>query len=578
MTIAVCVKPVPGKMIVDVTGKIIRENKSVINPLDKNALEEALRIKEKVGGTVDVFSMGVLSSSNVLKDALSMGADNVTLISDRVFAGSDTVATSYVLSKAVMNYDLIICGNYTTDSATGQVPVELASKLDIPMAINVVETEVFDKKIKCKCIIDEGYLIVELTLPALISVHKDINEPRISTIANILKAEKREIKILSSTDLKIDSNLCGINGSPTRVATINNVEKNSACTFFEGSLEEQTKKLAEIIKSSLVKEEDKKRVFFEPIKNQENDIFVLCEISNNKICSKSLELLAKAYELSLSLNKGITAVVISEDKVLLNEFFKYGANKVFYVKKSDYYQEAEILTDLVLDLKPEIFLFGKTFNSKIISAFIAGKLDTGLAGDCADFGISSDKLLIQRRIVYGGTKMADIICQVKRPQMATFVGKVSNLMYNENNTGEIIRYEKYTNHASKVKIADVILNENLSMAKFIVACGNGVKNKEILEVLAKKLNGVVVASRKAVDNGVLPYQSQVGLTGKYVAPNVYLACGISGAMEHMIGINSNVIIAINVDKEAPIFKYANFGIVGDINEVIPLIIRKMEEK
>ncbi|HUN55017.1 MAG TPA: electron transfer flavoprotein subunit beta/FixA family protein [Smithella sp.] len=231
MNIIVCIKQVPGITDVQIDPEdntLVRENiPSIVNPFDMYAIEEGLRLKEAHGGRVTVISMGPPQVASALKDALGMGADDAVLLTDRAFAGADSWATAYTLSLAVKmmgEFDIIICGRQAIDGDTGQVGPGLARQLGINQLTYISKIKEIDpsgKTITVERLLEEGREIVEAGLPALITVVKDINQPRLATVANIRKASRIKIKVMSAADLTgVDVNRLGINGSPTKVIKI----------------------------------------------------------------------------------------------------------------------------------------------------------------------------------------------------------------------------------------------------------------------------------------------------------------------------------------------------------------------
>ena len=263
MNIIVCIKQVPATTEVKMnteTNTIIREGvESIINPFDMYAIEEGLRIKEKKGGKVTVLSMGIPSVAELMREAISLGVDDAVLLSDRAFAGADTLATSYTLSKGIKkigNYDLIICGKQATDGDTAQVGPSLAEKLGIPHTTYVRKIEeIEDNYIRCQRLTDDGYEVVEMPLPALITVVKEINEPRLPSLKNMMRAKKAIITVWNSDDINADKNLCGLKGSPTQVIKTFTPIHNIKSEFLEGTPEEQAKKLADKLLSMHFKQE-----------------------------------------------------------------------------------------------------------------------------------------------------------------------------------------------------------------------------------------------------------------------------------------------------------------------------------
>ena len=246
LNIVVCIKQVPETTEVqfdEETGRLKREGvAAIINPFDEYAIEEALRLKEKHGGVVKVITMGPPWAADALRDAIAMGADEGWLATDRVFGGADTWATSLTLARCIEKmgpYDLIICGLKTTDGDTGQTGPEMAEHLDIPHVCYVSEIkELKDRKLTLRRNLDEGVETLEAKLPLLLSVGKDINQPRLATLRGRLKAKKAEIREITNKDLSLDPKTIGLDGSYTRVVKIFEPTVHEAGEIVEGTVDE----------------------------------------------------------------------------------------------------------------------------------------------------------------------------------------------------------------------------------------------------------------------------------------------------------------------------------------------------
>lgn len=255
MNIVVCIKQVPDTSEVRInpeTNTLIRDGvPTIINPYDMHALEAGLYIKEKVGGKVFVLTMGPPQAESALRDAISIGADEAVLLSDKAFAGSDTWATAYTLSKAIskIGADIIICGKQAIDGDTAQVGPEIAEFLDIPHVAYIRKIEdVKQDSIRVQRMMDEGYDIVESALPVLLTVVKELNQPRLPSLKGKMAAKKAEIKKLGLKDLEINENDTGLKGSPTQVKNIFAPDARTGRRMLYGSAEEQVNQLVEELK------------------------------------------------------------------------------------------------------------------------------------------------------------------------------------------------------------------------------------------------------------------------------------------------------------------------------------------
>jgi electron transfer flavoprotein beta subunit len=251
MNIIVCIKQVPDAKDVRLdpkTNTLAREGvESIMNPFDRHALEEAVRLKEQHGGTVTVVSMGPPQAETVLREAVACGADAAVLVSDRAFAGADTWATTYTLGKAIMKngpFDLIVCGKQAIDGDTAQVGPGLAKRLDIPYVSYVRKITGFERGVlSLQRLMDDGYDEVEIPLPGLLTVVKEINEPRVPSLKGKMKAKSLSIKTLNAEDIGADPDSIGLPGSTTQVVKVFSPQFKGERAMLEGSVDEQVEQL-----------------------------------------------------------------------------------------------------------------------------------------------------------------------------------------------------------------------------------------------------------------------------------------------------------------------------------------------
>ncbi len=320
-------------------------------------------------------------------------------------------------------------------------------------------------------------------------------------------------------------------------------------------------------------------------------IWVFAEQKDGKVQEVAYELLGKAKELAGKLNSQVSAVLLGDSiKEETQKLIHYGADNVYLVEDpmlKDFLDEpyTEVLCYLIKEKKPEIILMGATTIGRAFASRVAARINTGLTADCTELDIDSEsKILLQTRPAFGGNIMATIHTEHHRPQMATVRHKVFKpLSVDTNRSGEVIQVVYPDKIVSRSKIIDIIKDEtqtvNLTDADIIVSGGRGLgkpENFNLIQELAEVLGAAVGASRAAVDAGWMPYSHQVRQTGRTVAPKIYFAIGISGAIQHQVGMRSaDLIIAINKDYHAPIFDIANYGIVGDLFEVVPELIKQI---
>jgi electron transfer flavoprotein alpha subunit len=325
------------------------------------------------------------------------------------------------------------------------------------------------------------------------------------------------------------------------------------------------------------------------------DVYVFAEQRDGKIQNVALELLGKARELADANKEKVVAILLGKNiKDKAPELIAAGADKVLVVDHDlleTYLTEpyTEAITQIIKEQKPSILLIGATTIGRDLGPRVSARNVTGLTADATKLEISDDEAHEFRmtRPAFGGNLMATILCKDNRPQMSTArPGVMQKLPADPSRKGEVVDYKVAFDEKkiSRVKIVKTVKEKkavtDIAAAKILVSGGRGVGNTEgfaKLEALAKELGGEVSSSRAMVDAGVMPADRQVGQTGKTVRPALYMACGISGAIQHLAGMEeSEYIIAINKDKFAPIFSVADLGIVGDLHKIVPMLTERLK--
>ena len=324
-------------------------------------------------------------------------------------------------------------------------------------------------------------------------------------------------------------------------------------------------------------------------------VFIFAEQRDGVIQKVSLELIGKARELADALGQSVVAVLLGSnitDKA--SELIRAGADEVIVVndeRLGEYLTApyAKAMVSVIDEYKPEIVLYGATSIGRDLAPRVSSMVHTGLTADCTKLEIDAEtKNLLMTRPAFGGNIMATIVCADHRPQMATVrPGVMQALEGDASRNGKITEHKvKFGADDEKVRILEVVKGDkrtvDITEAKVLVSGGRGVGSKEkfkMLYDLAGELGGEVASSRANVDAGIIERERQVGQTGKTVHPNLYIACGISGAIQHLAGMEeSEYIIAINKDASAPIFDVADLGIVGDLNVIVPKLIEALKNR
>ena len=333
-------------------------------------------------------------------------------------------------------------------------------------------------------------------------------------------------------------------------------------------------------------------------KNDYKNVFVFAEQREGVIQSVAFELLGKARDLADVLEEKVVAMLLGcgiNDQA--QALIEYGADEVIVVdtpELKDFLSEqySQAVSQIILDRKPHIVLYGATTIGRDLAPRLASRLKTGLTADCTKLEIlpvkDEEKEFCMTRPAFGGNLMATIVCPNNRPQMSTVrPGVMQKMERDASRKGVITEFApKFDTSKFKVKVVETIKADkemaDIAEAKILVSGGRGVHDKEgfnKLQALADVLGGQVASSRAMVDNGVMPHECQVGQTGKTVRPQLYMACGISGAIQHLAGMEeSDFIIAINKDKFAPIFSVADLGIVGDLHKIVPMLTERLKKE
>ena len=324
------------------------------------------------------------------------------------------------------------------------------------------------------------------------------------------------------------------------------------------------------------------------------DVWVFAEQRDGVIMPVVIELLGEGKKLANEVGCNLCAVLCGHHvEGLADQLFEYGADKVYVADHEElatYRTDAytKVINDAIEEYKPEIVLLGATHIGRDLGPCLAVKANTGLTADCTKLEIDpEDKKIKQTRPAFGGNLMATIVCPNHRPQMSTVrPGVMEKAAFEEGRKGELVKLNvEFKEGDIRTKVLEIVktMKDTVSLtdAEIIVSAGMGLgkpEGFELLKQLADKLGGIVAASRAAVDAGWIDHAYQVGQTGTTVKPKIYIACGISGAIQHVAGMqNSEQIIAINTNENAPIFEIADYGIVGDLYKVIPAIMEALDK-
>jgi electron transfer flavoprotein alpha subunit len=623
--------PLPSEMRMGEDGLMDRiKAKSIINIDCQFGLEAGLQLrKQHPDARLIVCSMGPKSFETSLRTAISMGYDEAYLLSDRKLGGSDTYATGLAISTMLKHLGftkdandpfIILAGRQTSDGDTAHVPSQVAESLGIPQA-TFVESVKSDGtgKVIAKRIIEGGYQMMKLPIPCVISLTPTGIPPRKPSLSGAIKARNSKITTFGIDEIGLGTEKIGINGSPTIVVkVVNIVSERPPIKMSEGHNEASLvdSLIANLKKGGNISEKKEKAVKKEierpdfPLKDFRNGargILTWAEITNGKISRPSLELLTPARNLAAQLGyetKVMTLVIGKNVSPFAQPLIEHGSDEVILVE-NDKLEEylvlpfSSVFAQVIKEKNPEIALFAATTSGRELAPRIGMKTDSGVTADCTGLAIGEyiDKkeeviykpILESRRPTYGESKLATILGFVC-PQISTARAGTFELPERiEGRKGRISAFNPEIN--DKDFVVEILKTErgegglqNLFNADIIIAGGRGATgdNLGLIQTLAEELkkqgvNAEWACSRPVVDEGVAEYARQIGQTGKTIRPKIYIAVGVSGAIQHIAGMKeSEKIIAIDHNPKAQIFRYADFGVVGEYTDIIPELIERVK--
>lgn len=614
MHIVVCVKQVPSVAAL----KFDREHKTLqregvpleINSFDLRALVWANEFKRLYPHSrITALSLGPPAAREALLDAVALGADRAVLLTDPVFRGSDTLATARALAAFLRSdpADLVLCGRYSVDAETSQVGPELAELLSIPHVSSVRHILVGPGAAQNPLIVeretDTGWEKIEIATPVLLTVTEGIAAERFPSKTEREHAAAREIRQLSAADIGVRAEEVGFAGSPTWVRDLMEVPGSRRQLVLEApSLPERTERLVTI----LIEEYGAFRAWSVPaasglaslppatVEVEPRDVLVLGEVRNGSIHPVTWELVAKALELAASTRGQVHAALFAErPSGFAQELLAHGVDRATVITGSacaSYlpWEHAERLVNLLHKIKPRFVLGPSTNYGRDVLPRLAARLGLGLTADCIDLSIDPDGSLVQYKPAFGGSIVATISSRVL-PEMATVRPGVFSAAARK--TSEVGQAQiEYVDSQSPVKNFHVRcldrgelpdLGVDLDHAEVVVGIGKGLgfEGIQLAQNFARKLGAAVCTTRDVADEGWLPRQLQVGLTGRSIAPKLYFALAIRGAFEHMVGVRrAGVIVAVNRNARAPVFRQSDLGLVADVQEALPLLEKALLER
>lgn len=571
MRVAVLVKQIPAIDGLDMRdGRLIRDGVELeVNAYCRRANAKAIELAGSDGEAV-VITMGPPSADDALREMLACGATRAIHLCDPAFAGADTIATARALAAAVRSqgeFDLVLCGLNSLDADTGQVGPEVAELLGLPFAAGARELEISGRSFQAVLESDNGRRTVRGELPVVLSTAERLCEPSKAAPELRLAVSAEQITCLTAADLEISPNEVGALGSPTRVRGVRLVESHRRQLVVETVADA----VAALVDSGAL--EARTELSLDGVPNSSGgtgpEVWALAE---SGMPAATSSLVGEAAVLAKDLSGRVTAIVPTECDAQLSCL---GADSaLFYPVGTEPEQLAAALAALAAEREPWAFLVEGTRTGRTLAARIAARNGWGLIGDAVGFEIAGDGRLVGLKPTLGGAMLAEIDSR-SSVQMATVRPSMlrprtprppTHIDHNglpiETAPRIVTRYDEPADEGYY----------DLLTAEAVIGVGRGVAPNDYreLEPLRQALGGAAVAAtRKVTDSGWLPRSRQVGVTGHAISPRLYIALGITGKLNHMIGVrNAGTVLAVNVDPRAPVFMHSDVGLVGDWRELV----------
>ena len=603
MKTAVCMKYVPmiARMQFDYEARtIVREGvPSEVNPFDVLGLVRAVELKSEPDDEVVVLTMGPPTAQEGLTSCLALGADRGVLITDRALAGSDTLATSRALALALQLEapDLIICGRNSTDGETGQVGPEVAELMGLPHVSHVrrLDLSADRRTAVVERITDEGLQTLECDLPAVICVTEGVAPELFPNRQQMEEAAEKPVGEVNCSMLSDDVSQFGAPGSPTWVNEIRLVEPNRlGVTLQEVTPEDAAKQIAQSVRERLAElESAEPESSGEPLPrypgSADRSVWVVAENTRDGLAHVTYEMLGKARDLTTITESEVVAVVISfGGEQHAPGLAAAGADRVLVIDNSSLgpvcsRAVGNVLAEAVRGETPYAILFASTADGRDLAARLAARLSLGLTGDAIDLEIDDEGQLVQLKPALGGNVVAPILSKTLPNLVTLRPGLLTPAVPEPDATATVEHLAAEPFDGADVRLIREEFQEDtegldLARARVVVGVGMGVGEENVAGVLeaARSLGASVATTRDVVHEGWLPQQLQVGISGRTIAPTVYIAVGIRGAFNHTVGLQrAGIIVAINQNRRATIFRSSDFGVVGTWQEFLPPLVEEL---
>lgn len=586
LRIAVVIKQVPRieSLVLEDSGRLRRSDVPLeMNAYCRRAVAKGVELARATNGRCTVATLGPPSADDVLREALAWGADSGVLLTDPCFAGSDTLATARALAALLERegpFDLVLVGRSSIDAETGQVGPELAQLLDLPFASAVrdLELDQSSSSVRVRCEEDDGGCEKIVRLPAVLAVAERLCDPAKVPPESRPQGTLSNLKWLNARDLA-STGPWGEDGSPTRVGALHNVVSRRGGLLCTGSIEERIESAVDLLTqrgaldpvtapgSSVVPTS-------EPPADSSDSSSAVCVVLEKERDQLARELLGAAATIAAA--NGAPVVAFAAAGFRADEMWSWGADEVVELRGLGAEEDvAEAIFRWAQWHTPHVVLAPGTTWGREVASRVAAQLGAGLIGDALELDRVGDRLRCLKPAC-GGSLLAEIT-STSHTQMATVRPGVLPIPEpraggHESRVSEIEMLTRgRVDVTSRWRDDDL---EALSRAGAVVGVGVGVDpdHYDVVRQLVTVLGGEMAATRRVTDRGWMPHSRQLGITGRSISPRLYVAIGLSGKLNHLVGLrNAGTILAVNSDATAPVFQGSDIGIVGDWREVVPML-------
>jgi electron transfer flavoprotein alpha subunit len=586
MRIAVLVKQVPRfeEMTLGPDGRLRRADVELeMNPYCRRAVAKAVELAaERAGSTVTVFTLGPEPAADTLREAIAWGLargvdiDGV-LVTDARFAGSDTLVTAKVLAAALRwdaPFDLVLAGRNSVDADTGQVPPQLAELLDLPFLTGVRHLTIDGRRVRARCEHDDGWLQAEVDLPAVLSCAERLVDPTKVDPAERARVPAERIRTIGAAAL---GPVPTGEASPTRVGPVRVLEVPRARILWAGDpLSEQVGKAVALLaeRGALRRQTQDAPGTVGMPRTGSLCTMVLCEPGREHM---TRELLGVAQHLT----GNVLAVTV--DPPDARALVSWGADEIVHLDGDNVEEDVAAATvSLVATDMPAVILAGSTAWGREVASRVAARLEAGLVGDAVELEMR-DERLVAWKPAFGGQVVAAVTCGSPRELATVRAGVLPTLTPRAVPPGKFVYRTVPMRGRNRVRILARTRDDDLDVlaeAHTVIGVGQAVEPGEypLLEPLRALLGAELGATRKVTDKGWLPRSRQVGITGRAIAPRLFVSIGASGKFNHTVGVRAaGTVLAINPDPAAPIFDACDVGVVGDWHDAVPLLVDALRD-